>query len=388
MRLRADGRRLDARHLCAVAHAAGNGADTVENLPAAGSGSTYSLCDPADDLKNLRCEPHTSPRRTDAADCGGYLVAVIQQVLDYFLYPCRYIRQGCAEVVQLIKPKPRNVFQNWQEIVSNLDTDSPPCVAQHFQYGFGGFAFQHKLLVHTASVFRSIAYIVQRVHEQFEVSGQLCAALNGPLAEQRFQIANLFILVLLAYCCEEPFQCFRCKGLAVCIDLLHIFCKLCRAEPQLFKGFMLCLCCFGTHRQVGVHTANGRCDCVGVYTHRQQSGGQGRCLIRVHTGDHAKGAGIVHRLCNFCGGRRIMRTQIVDLVGQLHDTLMIRIKRNFPLCGPVARLICGNVHSRSHFGNVFQELLLAKQVVHVLAGLTSSSRKAGQLFGGVRNLGA
>ena len=83
-----------------------------------------------------------------------------------------------------------------------------------------------------------------------------------------------------------------------------------------------------------------------------------------------------------------MRTQIVDLVGQLHDTLMIRIKRNFPLCGPIARLICGNVHSRSHFGNVFQELLLAKQVVHVLAGLTSSSRKAGQLFGGVRNLGA
>ena len=234
MRLLADGRRLDARHLCAIAHAAGNGADTVENLPAAGGGPAHALCDPADDLKNLRCEPHTSPRRTDAADCGGYLVAIIQQVLDHFLYPCRYIRQGCAEVVQLIKPKPRNVFQNWQEVVSDFDADSPPCVAQHRQYRFGGFAFQQELLVHTAVVFRSIAHIVQRLYEQVKVSGQLCTGFNGPLAEQRFQIANLFVFRLASNGREQALYCCRCIR-------LHILCKLFRSKAELFKCRRLCV---------------------------------------------------------------------------------------------------------------------------------------------------
>ena len=234
MRLRADGRGLDARHLCAVAHAAGNGSDTVENLPAACGGPAHALCDPADDLKNLRRKPHTGPRRAYAAERGGYLVAVVQQVLDHFLYPCRYIRQGCAEVVDFFDAEPGNVFQNRQEIVSDLNTDSPPCVAQHRQYRFGGFAFQQKLLVHTAVVFRSIAHVVQRLYKQVKISGQLCAGFNGPLSEQRFQVANLFVFRLASNGREQALYCRRCVR-------LHILCKLFRGKAELFKCRRLCV---------------------------------------------------------------------------------------------------------------------------------------------------
>ena len=234
MRLRADGRGLDARHLCAVAHAAGNGSDTVENLSAACGGPAHALCDPADDLKNLRRKPHTGPRRAYAAERGGYLVAVVQQVLDHFLYPCRYIRQGCAEVVDFFDAEPGNVFQNRQEIVSDLNTDSPPCVAQHRQYRFGGFAFQQKLLVHTAVVFRSIAHVVQRLYKQVKISGQLCAGFNGPLSEQRFQVANLFVFRLASNGREQALYCRRCVR-------LHILCKLFRGKAELFKCRRLCV---------------------------------------------------------------------------------------------------------------------------------------------------
>ena len=82
-----------------------------------------------------------------------------------------------------------------------------------------------------------------------------------------------------------------------------------------------------------------------------------------------------------------MRPQIVDLVSQLHNLIVVYVESHFPLCGPVARLICGNVHSRSHFSNITQEAV-TYQVVHALTRLTGSSRKTGQFFGGIRNIRA
>ena len=188
-------------------------------------------------LQDLRCKPHSCPCRADTRNGRSYLIAIIQQILDYLPYAFCNIRQSGAEVIQLFDAKPGYIFQHRKEIVSNLNANGPPCAPKHRQYRFRGFAFQHKLLIHTASVLRRIAHIVQCIYEQLKISGQLRTALNGPLTEQSFQIAYLLVFRLSTDSGKQTFQCRR--GV-----LLHILCKLFRSKSQLFKSRRLCICSF------------------------------------------------------------------------------------------------------------------------------------------------
>ena len=188
-------------------------------------------------LQDLRCKPHSCPCRPDTRDGRSHLIAIIQQILDYLPYMFCNIRQSGAEVIQLFDAKPGYIFQHRKEIVSNFNADGPPCAPKHRQYGFRGFAFQHKLLIHTAVIFGSITYIVQCFYKQAKISSQFCAALNGPLTKQRFQVSHLFVFRLSTDSSKQTFQ--RRRGV-----LLHILRKLFCSKSQLFKSRRLRICSF------------------------------------------------------------------------------------------------------------------------------------------------
>ena len=271
------------------------------------------------------------------------------------------------------------MFFRREERIADLDFQRRLGAFQHGLDGLRGLRFDVKLPLHASRVQAWVAHHFQRLSVHIEIVDDLCAALNGPLAEQCGQCRYLSLLRQIVDGLEDGIQ----GSHAV---LLHGLGDPLRAHAQLLELFFLGFRRTCALAQIHDHALDAGADAISRYARCQHGIRQRRRCGRAHAAHLSEACRRIDRLRDFRRRGSAVCAQIVDLVKEHHDLLVGHFQRLLPLGGPVARLIGADVHGRAGHGDVPQETgniagaVNLDQILHGFAGLSRRSGEARQIL--------
>ena len=351
-----------------------------------------------------RGELHANKRRRHAAQHTHHLLAVVDQVVKSLLdvrqrrvhsaaqllhaparqrsqalCKLRQLRHILSDAVQKVDHGEIELFFRREERIADLDFQRRLGAFQHGLDGLRGLRFDVKLPLHASRVQAWVAHHFQRLSVHIEIVDDLCAALNGPLAEQGGQRRYLALLRQIVDGLENSVQ----RSHAV---LLHGLGDPLRAHAQLLELLFLGFRRTCALAQIHDHALDAGADAISRYARCQHGIRQRRRCGRAHAAHLSEACRRIDRLRDFRRRGSAVCAQIVDLVKEHHDLLVGHFQRLLPLGGPVSRLIGADVHSRAGHGDVPQETgniagaVDLDQILHSLAGLSRRSGEARQIL--------